>query len=56
MLTVQKAQTGFKNLVGVDYSESAVILAKAIANSRKAGIAYKVINNKWDIAIDWNMF
>lgn len=37
-----KAQKGFENLVGVDYSESAVVLANTIAESRQAKISYKV--------------
>lgn len=38
-----QAQKGFHKLCGVDYSESAVALAKAIADSRKADIIYKVL-------------
>ena len=37
-----QAQKGFQNLSGVDYSESAVKLAKVIAESRKLAINYKV--------------
>ncbi|XP_046452325.1 EEF1A lysine methyltransferase 2-like isoform X2 [Daphnia pulex] len=44
VLLIQLAQKGFHNLVGVDYSESAVVLARAIADSRQAKIYYKTMD------------
>jgi 2-polyprenyl-3-methyl-5-hydroxy-6-metoxy-1,4-benzoquinol methylase len=38
-----QAQKGFQKLVGVDYSESAVVLAREIADNRQASIDYKVL-------------
>ncbi|KAI9554183.1 hypothetical protein GHT06_019455 [Daphnia sinensis] len=44
VLLIQLAQKGFENLVGVDYSESAIILANTIAESRQAKISYKTMD------------
>ncbi|XP_057375140.1 EEF1A lysine methyltransferase 2-like [Daphnia carinata] len=52
VLLIQLAQKGFENLVGVDYSESAIVLANAIAESRQANISYKTIDVLSEGAVD----
>ncbi|RNA19194.1 hypothetical protein BpHYR1_000249 [Brachionus plicatilis] len=55
------AEAGFRQIVGVDYSEKAINLAKSIAESKKLSIEYKVTDvldsnakydDQFDVAID----
>lgn len=44
MLLIELAREGFKNLVGLDYSENAIDLAKNIAKDQELSIEYYLSN------------
>ncbi|KAJ9582420.1 hypothetical protein L9F63_003218 [Diploptera punctata] len=61
MLLVELAREGFSNLVGVDYSEKAIELAKSVARSQNLTISFEVcdllstqnkISEQFSVALD----
>ncbi|XP_046396710.1 EEF1A lysine methyltransferase 2 [Ischnura elegans] len=52
MLLMKLAENGWKDLTGVDYSQSAIDLAKGIAKSEEVSISYQV----WDILSSEEVF
>ncbi|KAJ8950013.1 hypothetical protein NQ318_002424 [Aromia moschata] len=55
MLLVQLAEEGYTNLHGLDYSEKAIELAKAVAQKQKVNISYVTCNILEEIKDDYDI-